>query len=81
MIPSKEQTAVHKEEVNCVPLSLVIIAGVPKREIHPWNMAEARSVAEIPARGKASGHQVDLSTQVNKYLKACEGGRGPTMST
>lgn len=81
MIPSKEQTAVHKEEVNCVPRSLVIIDGVPKREIHPWNKAEAHSVAEIPDRGIASGHLVDLSTHVNKYLKPCETGRGPTIST
>jgi len=35
MIPSKEQMADHKEEVNCAPLSLVIIAGTPNRAIHP----------------------------------------------
>ena len=69
MIPSKEQMADHKEEVNCAPLSLVMIAGTPNRAIHPWNKADAHSVAEIPWRGNASGQRVDLSTQVNRYLK------------
>ena len=67
-IPSREQMADHKEDVNCVPLSLVITAGTPKREIHPWKMAEAHSVAEIPVRGITFGQRVDLSTQVNKYV-------------
>ena len=81
MIPSKKQMADHKEEVNWAPLSLLIIAGTLNPEIHPWNKAEAHSVAEIPARGKASGQRVDLSTQVNRYVKPWEGGRGATRST
>ena len=40
----------HREEVNCVPLSLVMIVGTPKREIHSWNMAEAYSAEEIHTR-------------------------------
>ena len=47
---NKEQMADHKEDVNCVPWSLVMIAGSPKQEIQPWNMAEANSAAEIPTR-------------------------------
>ena len=31
--------------------------------------------------GIASGQRVDRSTIVKRYLKDCEGGRGPTMST
>jgi len=64
----------HKEDVNCVPRSLVMIAGTPKREIQPWNMAEAHSAAEIPTSGITSGHLVDLSTQVKRYMKPCDEG-------
>ena len=67
MISSKEQMADHKEEVNWAPLSLVIIADTLNLEIHPWN--KAHSLAEIPAKGKVSGQRVDLSTQVNRYVK------------
>jgi hypothetical protein len=42
MIPSKEQMADHKEEVNCAPLSLVIIAGTPNRAIHPSRVANSK---------------------------------------
>ena len=78
---NKEHMADHKEEVNCVPWSLVMIAGTPKREIQPRNMAEAHSAAEIPTRGTTSGYLVDLSLQVNRYVNPCEEGRGPTRST
>ena len=37
----------HRDEVNWTPLSLVITAGTPNLEIHPWNMAEAHSTAEM----------------------------------
>ena len=44
-------------------------------------MAEAHSDAEIPARGIASGHLVDLSMHVKRYVNPCEEGKGPTRST
>jgi hypothetical protein len=47
----------------------VIIAGTPNLAIQPWNKVEANSAAEIPWSGNASGQRVDLSTQVNKYVK------------
>jgi len=68
LIPRREQILDHNEEVNCVPLSLVMIEGTPKGEIQPWNMAEAHSVAEIPRRGITSGQRVDLSIQVKRYV-------------
>ena len=39
LIFSSEQIADHKEDVNCVPLSLVMIAETPKCAIHPSKMA------------------------------------------
>ena len=68
MILSREQMADHRDEVNWAPLSLVITAGTPNLEIHPWNMEEAHSAAEIPVRGIASGHLVDLSMHVKRYV-------------
>ena len=50
-------------------------------EIHPWNMAEAHSSAEIPVRGIASCHLVDLSMHVKRYVKPLDEGKGPTRST
>ena len=69
LILSREQMADNKDEVNWAPLSLVITACTPNLEIHPWNMAEAHSAAEIPVKGIASGHHVDLSMHVKRYLK------------
>ena len=81
VVPSREQTADHKAEVNWVPLSLVITAGTPNLEIHPWNMAVAHSAAEIPTSGTASGQRVDLSIKVRRYVNPPDRGRGPTRST
>jgi len=69
----------HRYEVIWAPLSLVITAGTPNLEIHPWNMAEAHSAADIPVRGIASGHLVDLSMHVK--IKPLDEGKGPTRST
>ena len=71
LILSREQMDDHKDEVNWGPLSLVITARTPNLEIH----------VEIPARGIASGHLVYLSMHVNRYVKPCEEGKGPTRST
>ena len=81
LILSREQMADHRDEVNWAPLSLVITAGTPNLEIHPWNMAEAKSAAAIPVRGTASGHLVDLSMHVKRYVKPLDEGKGPTRST
>ena len=32
-------------------------------------------------RGNASGQRVKRATQVRRYIKPCDGGRGPTIST
>ena len=66
LIFSREQILDHSEEVNCVPLSLVIIEGTPKREIQLWNKAKTHSAVELPVKGITSGHLVDLSKQVKR---------------
>ena len=69
LILSREQMAEHRDEVNWALLSLVITAGTQNLEVHPWNMVEEHSAAEITVRGIASGHLVDLSMHVKRYVK------------
>jgi hypothetical protein len=57
----------HKAEVNCGPLSLVMIPGTPNLWIQPWRSAAALSAAVMDVSGYASGQRVVLSTSVNKY--------------
>ena len=40
LIQSREQMSDHQEEVNCDPLSLVIIAGTPKMQDPPVEHGE-----------------------------------------
>jgi hypothetical protein len=64
------------------PLSDVMSAGTPKRATHPLMRASAPSSVEVARRGMASGHLVDLSTTVNRWLNpSLETGSGPTRST
>lgn len=65
-IPRVEQTWAQMADVNWAPRSEVKVAGTPNREIQPWNRAEAQLAVDISARGRASGHLVDLSTMVKR---------------
>ncbi len=72
--------AAHSCDVNCGPLSLVMVAGTPNRWILPCRSAAAQSPAVTVERGMASAHLVVLSTIVNRYEKPEESGSGPTKS-
>jgi hypothetical protein len=76
-----EQRVAHKEDVNCGPLSLVMIAGTPNLWIHPWRRAAAQSAAVVDASGSASGQRVVLSITVNRYENPEERGSSPNKST
>ena len=65
---------------NWAPLSVVIVAGVPKCAIHPLKKASATVSAGISTIGMASGQRVKRSKQVSKYVKPSAYGRGPTIS-
>jgi hypothetical protein len=77
----REQRLGHKAEVNCGPLSLVMIPGTPNLWIHPWRRAAAQSAAVVDVSGNAPGQRVVLSITVNRYKKPEERGSGPTRST
>ena len=48
-------------EVNWTPLSVVMMAGNPKREIQPATRASAQAVEVVDERGTTSTHLVDRS--------------------
>ena len=64
------------------PLSVVIVAGVPKRAtMHPLKKASATVFALTSTNAMASGTCVKRLTHVNKYLGPAEYGEGPTRWT
>ena len=65
---------------NCRPLSETMVEGTPNLATHPCTNARATESAVMLVSGKASGHRVNLSTQVRRYENPCEGGNGPTRS-
>ena len=70
----------HNFDSNWAPLSVVIVAGVPKRAIHPLKKASAKVSARKSTLGMASNQRVNQSTQVSKYIKPSAYGSGPTIS-
>ena len=79
-IPNWLHKPSHNFYSNWVPLSVVIVAGVPNRAIHPLKKASATVSALISTSGMASGQCVKRSTQVSRYLKPSAYGRGQTIS-
>ena len=79
-IPNCLHKLSHNFYSNWAPLSVVIVAGVPKRAIQPLKKASATISAWIFTNGMASDQRVNRSTQVSRYLKPSEYGRGPTIS-
>jgi hypothetical protein len=47
----REHRLDHKAEVNCGPLSLVMIPGTPNLWIQPWRRAAAQSAAVMDESG------------------------------
>jgi hypothetical protein len=58
----------HTPDMNCVPLSVVTLAGTPKHAIHPEVKASAHSTPEIERSGTTSGHLVVLSMIVSRCV-------------
>ena len=79
-IPNWLHRPSHNFDSNWAPLSVVIVAGVPNRAIHPLKKASAFVSALISTSGMASGQRVKRSTQVSRYLKPSAYGKGLTVS-
>ena len=55
--------------------------GTPKRATHVVTKASRTASAVVSRRRTASGHLVDLSIMVSRWVySACDGGSGPMMS-
>src|SRR6187399_285061 len=67
--------------VNCVPLSVMILLGIPKRQtIDLKNLTADCAVTFLT--GSTSGHFVNLSIATYKYSKPPTArGKGPRMSS
>ena len=67
--------------VNCVPLSVMILIGIPKRQtIDLKNLTADCAVTFLTA--STSGHFVNLSIATYKYSKPPTArGKGPRMSS
>ncbi len=57
-----------------------MVAGAPKRDIHPLTSATDMELAVMFCNGIASTQRVNLLMNVSKYRKLLEIGRDPTMS-
>ena len=79
-IPNWLHKPSHNFDSSWAPLSVVLVAGVPNRAIHPLKKASATLSALISTSGLASGQRVKRSTQVSRYLKPLAYGKGPTIS-
>ena len=66
LIPIRAHAEDHSDEVNCVPLSVVTVAGTPKRATQPEIKLSVHVLASMLRRGMASTHLVDLSTAVSR---------------
>jgi hypothetical protein len=58
-MPRLVQAPIHKAEVNCAPLSVVTVAGTPKRATQLAMKASVHVLASMLRRGTASIHLVD----------------------
>ncbi len=61
-------------EVNCVPLSEVMVCGTPNLVIQVEQKTSAQAEAVMEDRGMASAHRVVRSTMVKMCVFPCEGG-------
>jgi len=56
----------HNADSKCFPRLVVTVDGTPYLEIYPWTKTCATVSGVILLIGKASGHRVKQSMQVNK---------------
>ena len=81
VVPMRRASEAHSSDRKAGPLSVVMSSGTPKRLIQLERRAAAQALEEESDIGVASGHLVERSIIVNKYLYPLDAGRGPTMST
>ena len=69
-----------RQASNCLPWSVVICWGQPKRATQAEMKALVTASVVMSDRGRASGQRVYLSMAVKQYRKPEETGSGPTRS-
>jgi len=82
LTPSCWQVSAQIDDVNWLPLSEVMMAGMPNRAIQLLMRASTQVSVSMEVKGMASSHLLDRSMIVNRYRKpSLETVRGPTKST
>ena len=79
--PRRVDSCRHYVDVNYAPRSDVMWMGVPKRAIQSLRRARARVRADVSETGIASGHRVNRSMMVNRWVNPRQEESGPTTST
>ena len=67
-MPSATMRSLQSPDSNWLPLSVVIVVGMPNLAIHPCKKVQATVSALMSGRGKASGQRVNLSMTVRRYV-------------
>ena len=82
LTPSCWQVEAQMDEVNWLPLSEVMMAGMPNLAIQLLMRASIQVLVSMEVKGMASSHLLDRSLMVSRYRKpSLETVRGPTKST
>ncbi len=72
----------HVADVNCVPWSVVMVAGMPKCATHSARKVFQHMIISMLFNGHDSTHLMDLLMQVKRWIRSHgEAGRGPTRAT
>ena len=81
-MPRSSQYSVKAVLANCVPLSVMILLGTPKRVIMFFVMKRMATSEVILATGSASIHLVKVSMATNRNLSPpVVVGKGPRISS
>ena len=78
--PVRVARVLKRRASNCLPWSVVICWGQPKRATQTETKALATASSVMSRRGTASGQRVYLSMAVRQYRKPEDTGSGPTWS-
>ena len=71
-MPSREDICAHSCDVNWAPRSLVSREGTPNRATQLYSNAAQMDGVEVSDKGTASGHLVNLSTIVRRWVQPRE---------
>ena len=70
VVPIRQAREAQSSDRKAGPRSVVMSSGTPKRLIQLESKASAQVLVEVSGMGVASGHLVERSMMVNRYLES-----------